>query len=116
MKYLMLLFLFFPTINVNGTAFTLGTGGYWKDVCAGKHGELNQKAAVASCTIFLLGYQVGAVEQAKQSKVTPLLCHSLNPKTLPSKFIAFVNSNKKYEDMDILGVLLAFTIGNKCDV
>ena len=63
-----------------------------------------------------MGYQVGAVEQAKQSKVPPMLCHSLNPKTLPTEYIAFVNSNKKYEKMDVLEVLLAFTIGNKCDV
>jgi len=116
MKYLIFLFLLFTTLSVSGTAFNLGTGGYWKDVCSGKHDELNEKGAIASCTIFLLGYQVGAVEQAKQSKVTPLLCHSLNPNTLPTEYIAFVNSNKKYEEMDVLGVLLAFTNGNKCDV
>jgi hypothetical protein len=116
MKYLVFLFLLFLVQNASGTAFTLGSGGYWKDVCAGKHDELNEKGAIASCTIFLLGYQVGAVEQAKQSKVTPLLCHTLNPNTLPSKYIAFVNSDKKYEDMDVLDVLLAFTNGNKCNV
>ena len=116
MKYLIFLFLLFPTLSVSGTAFSLGTGGSWKDICSGKHDELNEKGAVASCTIFLLGYQVGAVEQAKQSKVAPLLCHSLNPKTLPIEYITFVNSNKKYEEMDVLDVLLAFTIGNKCDV
>jgi hypothetical protein len=104
------------TSSVSATSFTLGTGGSWRDICSGKHDELNEIGSIASCTIFLLGYQAGAIEQARVSKVKPLLCRSFNPNTLPKEFIMFVNSNKKYEEMDVLGVLLEFTKGNECNV
>ena len=116
MKYLLVLILIFLNTSVSATAFSLGTGGYWRDICSGIHDELDEKSSIATCTMFLLGYQAGAIEQAKDSKVKPTLCRSFNPNTLPKEFVMFVNSNKKYKKMDVLDVLLRFTKGNKCGV
>ncbi len=116
MRNLLLLFLVSISLNASGTGFSFGTGGYWRDICTGVHDELNQDGAIATCTMFLLGYQSGALEQARESRVKPLLCHSLDPNALPADFVVFVNSNIKYEKMNVLGVMLAFTKGNKCGV
>lgn len=116
MRNLLVLFLVLMSLNVNGTAFTLGTGGYWRDVCLGKHDELNEKGSIAACTMLLLGYQAGAVEQARENKVKPSLCRTLDPNALPKVFAEFVNSDKKYEEMNVLDVLLTFTRSNKCGV
>ncbi|MET1257583.1 hypothetical protein [Aliikangiella maris] len=103
-------------MSASGTAFTLGTGGYWKEICSGKHDELDEKGALASCTMFILGFEAGAILQARESKTTPTLCRSLNPNKLPAEYVTFVNSNKKYEEMNVLDVLLEFTKDDKCDV
>jgi hypothetical protein len=83
-------------------------------MCSGKSEEYSKEAPIAMCQTFLLGYQAGAVEQAKVSAVQPKLCRSLDIETLPQEFIDFVESNKETEEMDILDVLLKFTDGQGC--
>jgi hypothetical protein len=115
-KYLIYCLLIISSVTTHGTAFTLGDGITWKNICMGVHDELDEKSAIASCTMLLLGYQAGAIEQSRISKTPVSLCKSFNPNTLPKEFVAFVNSNKKYEKMDVLGVLLEFTKGNACGI
>ncbi|MCH1929930.1 hypothetical protein L9G16_07035 [Shewanella sp. A25] len=103
-------------MSCHGTAFTLGDGATWKSICSGVHDDLDEKSAIASCTMFLLGYQAGAVEQARENNVPVLFCKSFNPNTLPNEFVAFVTSNIKFEKMDILSVLSEFTKGNECGI
>ncbi len=100
----------------SATAFTLGKGGYWKQICSGVHDELDSKSAIASCTMLLLGYQVGASEQAKLLSKPATLCRSLDPNSLPEEFVDFVNSDELFEKMDVLDVLLRFAKGGRCGV
>ncbi len=116
MKYVVLLLLSAISFNASSTVFSLGDGSTWKRICLGVHDELNQQGAIASCTILLLGYQVGAVEQAKTSGTPVSLCRSLNPNTLPTEFVEFINSDEKYAKMDVLDVLHMFTKGNECGI
>jgi len=115
-KYIIFCLLLISNVTANGTGFTLGDGETWRDMCSGVHDELDKKSAIASCTIFLLGYQAGAVEQAKINKTSVSLCKSFNPDTLPQQFVIFVSSNKKYQKMDVLDVLIEFTKGNACGI
>ncbi len=109
------LFIFLLACStVSGAGFSLGNGGLWKDICSGKSEEFSAEASIAICQMFLLGYQAGAVEQAKVSSVQPTLCRSLDPDTLPQEFVEFVASNKETEEMDILDVLLKFAEGQSC--
>ncbi|MFS1423110.1 hypothetical protein [Shewanella sp. 10N.286.48.B5] len=114
---ILIVFLLISLSNVaSATAFTLGTGGYWKKICSGMHDEFDSKSAIASCTMLLLGYQVGAFEQAKLLSKPATLCRSFNPNTLPQEFVDFVNSNSSFEEMDVLDVLLQFAKGGRCGV
>ncbi len=116
MKKILYCFLIIMSVAAHGTAFTLGDGTTWKNICAGIHDELDEKSAIASCAMFLLGYQAGAVQQARASNVPVLYCKSFNPNTLPNDFVAFVNSNVKYEKMNVLAVLSEFAKGGSCGI
>lgn len=116
MKNLVIFVFITLSSSVNATAFTLGDGNSWREICSGIHDELDSQSAIASCTMLLLGYQAGAVEQSKLNGMPVSLCKSFNPNALPQEFVDFVNSSKNYQKMDVLGVLLEFTKGNECGI
>ncbi|WP_144391798.1 hypothetical protein [Pleionea sediminis] len=101
MRNLFVLFLVFTSFYSAATGFTYGTGGYWRDVCVGKHNELSEQGSIAACTTLLIGYQAGAAEQARQSKVKPSLCRTHDPNELPKAFVKFVNSDSRDEEMSV---------------
>ena len=117
MKYSLFGVLLMFSFTSNGTAFSFGDGNYWKNICSGIHDELDKKGAIASCTMFLMGYQVGAYEQSRVSGASLMLCRkNMNPNTMAKEFINFVNSDKKYVYMDVLDVLREFNGNNTCSI
>ena len=109
MQHILFCLLGISCFAAHSTAFTLNDGAYWRDVCSGIHDDLDEKSAVASCTMFILGYQAGAYQQAKVNNQPPLFCRAFNPNTLPKEFVTFIKSNAKYEKMNIFEVLAEFT-------
>ncbi|MCL6415116.1 hypothetical protein MIB92_05595 [Aestuariirhabdus sp. Z084] len=116
MKHLAIFVFLLSSTSAQATAFTLGDGLTWRGICSGVHEGMDSQSAIASCTMLLLGYQAGAVEQSRLNDNPVSLCRSFNPNTLPKEFVAFVNSNKKFQEMDVLDVLLEFTKGNACGI
>lgn len=116
MKYLIYCLIFITSITAHGSTFTLGDGITWKNICTGIHDDLDRKSAIASCTMFILGYQAGAIEPSKASKAPISFCRDFNPNTLPHEFVVFVSSDRKYEKMNVLTVMLEFTKRYRCGI
>jgi hypothetical protein len=83
MRFTLIVLTVISLSNAFGSGFSFGTGESWLEICSGENDDLGREGSVATCMMFISGFQAGAVEQSKLNNEQPYYCRELDPQKHP---------------------------------
>jgi hypothetical protein len=106
-----------PVTPASATALSMGLGETWVEFCEGSTKELSSEVAIEFCTMTLLSFQVGAIQQAHELGRLPTLCSRTLPPKLNERFVAWVKEKPERLKQDFLFLYPQFLKEiNECEI
>ncbi len=109
--------LMFLSTGSFATAFSMGTGEHWIEMCTGKSTAYPGNTEQEVCYITMLSYQVGALTQALEFNKSPTLCSNLSEEELAKGFVAFIQADSSRKSQNFLELYPSYLRGlDDCEV